>query len=43
MAHAELKEMDVDVDPEIMGGGEVPSFFWFRDQDANALMIVTAT
>ena len=41
MAHAEMEEMGVDVDAEIMGGGEVPSFFWFRDRDANTLMIVT--
>jgi catechol 2,3-dioxygenase-like lactoylglutathione lyase family enzyme len=41
--HAEMKEMDVDVDAEIMGGGEVPSFFWFRDRDANTLMIVRGT
>lgn len=43
MAHAEMEEMGVDVDAEILGGGEVPSFFWFRDRDANTLMIVTGS
>ena len=39
--HAELKEKDVDVDEELMGGdGTVPLLFFFRDQDANHLMIV---
>ena len=39
--HAELKEKDVDVDAETMGGdGTVPLLFFFRDQDANQLMIV---
>jgi catechol 2,3-dioxygenase-like lactoylglutathione lyase family enzyme len=39
--HAELKEKDVDVDGELMGGdGTVPLLFFFRDHDANHLMIV---
>lgn len=39
--HAELKAKGVDVDPEPMGGdGTVPLLFFFRDHDANQLMIV---
>jgi len=39
--HAELKANDVDVDQELMGGdGTVPLLFFFRDRDANQLMIV---
>lgn len=39
--HAELSEQGVDVDEQIMGGdGTVPLLFFFRDQDANHLMIV---
>ncbi len=39
--HAELKEQDVDVDAELMGGdGTVPLLFSFRDRDGNHLMIV---
>jgi catechol 2,3-dioxygenase-like lactoylglutathione lyase family enzyme len=39
--HAELKGKDVDVDAEMMGGdGTVPLLFFFRDHDANQLMIV---
>ncbi len=41
--HAELKEKNVDVDAELMGGdGTVPLLFFFRDHDANHLMIVEA-
>jgi catechol 2,3-dioxygenase-like lactoylglutathione lyase family enzyme len=41
--HAELKEQGVDVDGELMGGdGTVPLLFFFRDQDANHLLIVQA-
>jgi lactoylglutathione lyase len=37
----ELKGKDVDVDAELMGGdGTVPMLFFFRDCDANQLMIV---
>jgi catechol 2,3-dioxygenase-like lactoylglutathione lyase family enzyme len=39
--HEELKAKGVDVDPELMGGdGSVPVLFFFRDQDANTLMVV---
>ena len=39
--HAELAGKGVDVDAEIMGGdGTVPLLFFFRDQDANTLMII---
>ena len=39
----ELKAKGVDVDPELMGGdGTVPLLFFFRDHDANTLMIVEA-
>jgi catechol 2,3-dioxygenase-like lactoylglutathione lyase family enzyme len=39
--HDELKDKEVDVDPELMGGdGTVPLLFFFRDRDANQLMIV---
>jgi catechol 2,3-dioxygenase-like lactoylglutathione lyase family enzyme len=39
--HAALKTSGVDVDPELMGGdGTVPLLFFFRDRDANTLMIV---
>ena len=42
-AHAELEENGVDVDAELMGGdGTVPLLFFFRDHDANQLMIVQA-
>jgi catechol 2,3-dioxygenase-like lactoylglutathione lyase family enzyme len=37
----ELRGKDVDVDAELMGGdGTVPLLFFFRDHDANQLMIV---
>jgi catechol 2,3-dioxygenase-like lactoylglutathione lyase family enzyme len=40
-AHEELKAKGVDVDAELMGGdGMVPRLFFFRDHDANTLMIV---
>ena len=39
--HAELTGKGVDVDAELMGGdGTVPLLFFFRDHDANHLMIV---
>jgi catechol 2,3-dioxygenase-like lactoylglutathione lyase family enzyme len=39
--HAELQEQGVDVDAELMGGdGTVPLLFFFRDQDANQLLLV---
>jgi catechol 2,3-dioxygenase-like lactoylglutathione lyase family enzyme len=41
--HAEMQANAVDVDGELMGGdGGVPVLFFFRDQDANTLMIVEA-
>jgi hypothetical protein len=43
--HEELKGkgVDVDVDAELMGGdGGVPLMFFFRDPDANQLMVVQA-
>jgi catechol 2,3-dioxygenase-like lactoylglutathione lyase family enzyme len=41
--HAALREAGVDVDPEVMKmGGPVPDMFWFRDQDANVLLLVQA-
>ena len=40
-AHDELKAKGVDVDADLMGGdGTVPMLFFFRDHDANTLMIV---
>jgi len=40
-AHEELKAKGVDVDDQLMGGdGAVPLLFFFRDGDANSLMIV---
>jgi catechol 2,3-dioxygenase-like lactoylglutathione lyase family enzyme len=39
--HAELKDKDIDVDAELTGGdGTVPLLFFFRDHDANQLMVV---
>lgn len=39
--YAELQANDVDVDAELMGGdGTVPLLFFFRDHDANQLMVV---
>ena len=39
--HAALAAAGVDVDAELMGGdGVVPLLFFFRDQDANHVMIV---
>jgi len=41
--HAELQAKNVDVDAELMGGdGTVPLLFFFRDHDANQLMVVEA-
>ena len=40
-AHEDLEAKSVDVDPELMGGEDnVPLLFFFRDPDANTLMIV---
>ena len=39
--HAHLKSLGVDVDEEVSRmGGPVPPMFWFRDPDANILLIV---
>ena len=39
--HAELNGNGVDVDAELMGGdGTVPLLFFFRDNNANQLMVV---
>jgi catechol 2,3-dioxygenase-like lactoylglutathione lyase family enzyme len=39
--HADLKARGVDVDPEVMRMGDpVPPMFFFRDQDANKLLMV---
>ena len=39
--HATLRELGVDVDEQVMRhGGFVPPMFWFRDQDANVLLMV---
>ena len=39
--HAELRAAGVDVDAEVSRFGEpVPPMFWFRDPDANTLLIV---
>ena len=39
--HATLRDAGVDVDAEVMKmGGPVPPMFWFRDQDANVLLLV---
>ena len=38
--HDELRDAGIDVDAEVMGGGDVPAFFWFRDSDDNTLMVV---
>jgi predicted enzyme related to lactoylglutathione lyase len=39
--HARLREGGVDVDPAISRFGDgVPALFWFRDPEANTLMVV---
>jgi catechol 2,3-dioxygenase-like lactoylglutathione lyase family enzyme len=41
--HADLKAKGVDVDAEVSRVGDpVPPMFWFRDPEANVLMIVAA-
>ncbi len=40
-AHAALKEAGVEVDDEVSRMGDpVPPMFWFKDQDANEVLIV---
>jgi len=39
--HGDLRAKSVDVDDEVMGGdGTVPLMFFFRDHDANVLLVV---
>ncbi len=39
--HASMKQAGIDVDAEVARfGGPVPPMFWFRDHDANVLMVV---
>ena len=39
--HASLRDAGVDVDEEVMRMGDpVPPMFFFRDQDANTLLLV---
>jgi catechol 2,3-dioxygenase-like lactoylglutathione lyase family enzyme len=41
--HGQLKDAGVEVDPEISRmGGPVPPMFWFRDPEANSLLVVGA-
>lgn len=41
--HAALKDAGVDVDEDVTRfGAPVPPMFWFRDPDANTLLIVEA-
>jgi predicted enzyme related to lactoylglutathione lyase len=41
--HAQLKDRGVDVDAEVSRFGDaVPPLFWFRDPEANVLMVVEA-
>jgi len=40
-AHEDMKAKGVDIDADLMGGdGNVPAMFFFRDHDANQLMVV---
>jgi catechol 2,3-dioxygenase-like lactoylglutathione lyase family enzyme len=42
--HAALQASGVDVDAEVMRMGDpVPPMFWFRDPDANTLLIVASS
>jgi catechol 2,3-dioxygenase-like lactoylglutathione lyase family enzyme len=42
--HADLRARGVDVDPEVLRMGDpVPPMFWFRDPDANRLLIVESS
>jgi catechol 2,3-dioxygenase-like lactoylglutathione lyase family enzyme len=39
--HADLRDLGVDVDPEVMRMGDpIPPMFFFRDQDGNKLLAV---
>jgi catechol 2,3-dioxygenase-like lactoylglutathione lyase family enzyme len=39
-AHEALRSGGVDVDAELMRGDDIPTMFWFRDQDGNVLLLV---
>ena len=39
-AHESLRSRGVDVDAELMRGEDIPTMFWFRDQDGNVLLLV---
>jgi catechol 2,3-dioxygenase-like lactoylglutathione lyase family enzyme len=42
--HEHLRSLGIDVDAEVSRMGDpVPPMFWFRDPDANSLMIVETT
>jgi catechol 2,3-dioxygenase-like lactoylglutathione lyase family enzyme len=41
--HAAMVERGVDCDELMRSGGPVPPMFWFRDQDANTLLLVQRT
>jgi catechol 2,3-dioxygenase-like lactoylglutathione lyase family enzyme len=42
--HADMKAAGIDVDAEVSRMGDpVPPLFWFRDPDANTLMVVEIT
>jgi len=38
--HAAMVARGVDCDEVMRAGGPVPPMFWFRDQDANTLLVV---
>jgi catechol 2,3-dioxygenase-like lactoylglutathione lyase family enzyme len=38
--HAAMVQRGVDCDEVLRAGGAVPPMFWFRDQDANTLLVV---
>jgi predicted enzyme related to lactoylglutathione lyase len=40
--HSHLRGRGVDVDAEIMRGPDIPPMFWFRDPDANTILVVQA-
>ncbi|BDB45283.1 MULTISPECIES: VOC family protein [Mycobacterium] len=41
--HAAMKELGVDIDPQVSRMGEpVPPLFWFRDPTGHTLMVVEA-
>lgn len=41
--HAEMRSLGVDVDEQVSRSGDpIPPLYWFRDPDANVLMVVEA-